>query len=62
MTRIKIAVCDCGNINAVISNIDLTHLKLLEYVKMIRNIAQDSIIIVIGGTDDLNYPVIRASS
>ena len=29
---------------------------------MIRSIAQDSIIIVIGGTDDLNYPVIKACS
>ncbi|CDW73674.1 formimidoylglutamase [Stylonychia lemnae] len=62
LSSLKLAIKDCGNIKPVISDIEATHQKLESFIKQIRELSKDSIIVVIGGTDDLNYPALCGQS
>ena len=48
---------DCGNVESVFGELEKTQNNLREYIRTLSEIVPDSIVIVIGGADDLNYPV-----
>lgn len=62
ISKIKMKVIDCGNIDSILSDLEGTHGLLQDKISEILKLSSDSIVIAIGGTDDLNYPVLQATS
>lgn len=60
MEKVKMKVIDCGNVNTAIGDLERTHLYLQEYLMMLYALSPNSIVIVIGGSDDLNLAAFRA--
>eukprot|EP00347_Sterkiella_histriomuscorum_P014974 403358795 len=58
--RVKMKIIDCGNIKSVFGEIEETQKNLREYVEQLQHIAPNSIVIVVGGSDDLNFPILQS--
>ena len=62
LSEMKIKIYDCGNIKCENREITNLHASIQKVILQITSSIKNSIVFIIGGTDDLLYPVLKATS